>query len=242
VRITHAAVTHVDMLYAQGLHQNNKRHVQPPFILGTEFAGIVTSSSSSSSKFPVGSRVFGGGLGAFAEEICVDGDSGGLRKIPERWSNAEACAVGSSGAVSWGALMSVARLKAGETVLILGASGGLGVMAIQIAKAVGAKVIAVVGSPAKARVVKECGADEIVDYHSEDWEEEVRQLTNGEGVEVVYDGIGAVESSLKCLAYRGRVVVVGFAARGGNMEKVRVNRILLKSALVHGYVSSLPCS
>jgi NADPH:quinone reductase-like Zn-dependent oxidoreductase len=82
----------------------------------------------------------------------------------------------------------------------------------------------------------------VVDYHSPSWEDEVRKLANGgEGVDVVYDGIGAVESSLKCLRYRGRVVIVGFAARGGEMERVRANRILLKSALVHGYVSLLLC-
>ena len=184
--------------------------------------------------------MFGGGLGSFAHEICIDEEAGGLRKVPQQWSNAEACAVGSSGAVSWGALMSVAQLKAGESVLILGASGGLGVMAVQIAKAVGAKVVAVVGDEEKGRVVRECGADEVVDYHLPNWEEEVRRLTKGgQGVDVVYDGIGAVESSLKCLRYRGRVVIVGFAARGGEMERVRANRILLKSALVHGYVSLL---
>ncbi|KAF2709611.1 hypothetical protein K504DRAFT_406959 [Pleomassaria siparia CBS 279.74] len=233
VKITHAAVTHVDMLYAQGLHQNNRRHVQPPFILGTEYAGIVTSSPPTSA-FKPGTRVFGGSLGSFAEEICVD--EGDMRKVPDQWSNAEACAVGSSGAVSWGSLISVADLKAGETVLILGASGGLGVMAVQIAKAVGAKVIAVVGDKEKAAMIRDVGADEVVDYHDERWEEKVRSLTDdGEGVHVVYDAIGAVESSLKCLRYRGRVVVVGFAARGGKMEEIRTNRILLKSAMVHGY-------
>ncbi|KAI4617503.1 hypothetical protein J4E80_005706 [Alternaria sp. BMP 0032] len=157
VKITHAAVTHVDLLYAQGLHQNNRRHVQPPFVLGTEYAGVVTHSPPSSS-FPPGTRVFGGGLGAYAEQICVSEPS--IRRVPSQWTNAEACAVGASGAVSYGALISVAQLKAGETVLVLGASGGLGVMAVQIAKAVGARVIAVVGSEEKAEVVRSVGADE----------------------------------------------------------------------------------
>jgi len=138
--------------------------------------------------------------------------------------------------VSYGALVSVAQVKRGETVLVLGASGGLGVMAIQIAKGLGARVIGVVGGAEKADVVRGIGADGVVDYRERKWEDGVRALTkDGQGVDVVYDGIGAVESGLKCLRYRGRLVVVGFAARGGDVENVRANRILLKSAMVHGY-------
>jgi NADPH:quinone reductase-like Zn-dependent oxidoreductase len=232
IKITHAAITHVDLLYAQGLHQNNKRHVQPPFILGNEFSGIVTSSPPSSAFAP-GTKVFGGGLGSYAESICVPESS--VRRIPAQWSLAEACAVGASGAVSYGALVSVAQVKSGESVLVLGASGGLGVMAVQIAKALGARVVAVVGDEEKGEVVRGIGADCIVNYREGKWEDKVRELTKGEGVDVVYDGIGAVESGIKCLKYRGRLVVVGFAAREGSVESVRANRILLKSAMVHGY-------
>lgn len=236
IRITHAAVTHVDLLYAQDLHQNNKRHVQPPFILGTEFSGIVTAAPSTSA-FKPGARVFGSGLGSFAEEICVEEAS--VRHVPNQWTNAEACAVGASGAVSFGALVGITQVKAGETVLVLGASGGLGVLAIQIAKALGAKVVAVVGDAEKGEMARRIGADAVVNYHDAKWEEQVIDLTHEkQGVEVVFDAIGAVESGLKCMKYRGRLVVVGFAARGGKMESVRANRILLKSAMVHGYVSS----
>jgi NADPH:quinone reductase-like Zn-dependent oxidoreductase len=185
IKITHAAVTHVDQLYAQGLHQNNRRHVQPPFILGTEFAGIVIAAKSSSHLKP-GDRVFGGGLGSYAEEIVVEESS--VRKVPERWTLAQACAVGSSGSVSYGALISIANLKAGETALILGASGGLGVMAVQIAKAVGAEVIAVIGDEEKAQVVRSIGADHVVSYKESEWENQVKMKTkDGEGVHVVYD-------------------------------------------------------
>ena len=153
-------------------------------------------------------------------------------------TTARRCAVGASGAVSYGALHGVARLQAGESVCVLGASGGLGVMAVQIAKARGAHVIAVVGSDVKADVVRRCGADEVVLYTEPRWEDAVRDKSPGaHGVDVVYDAIGAVESGIKCLKYRGRLVIVGFAARGGKMENVRANRILLKSAMVHGYVS-----
>ncbi|KAF3046713.1 transcription elongation factor spt5 [Didymella keratinophila] len=233
IKTTHAAITHVDLLYAQGLHQNNRRHVQPPFILGTEFSGIITRADPAS-LFKPGTRVFGGGLGSFAEEICVDEAS--VRRVPQRWSNAEACAVGASGAVSYGALVGIAKVKRGETVLVLGASGGLGVMAVQIAKALGAKVIAVVGNAEKAEVARGIGANDVVDYHDKKWEDKVKELTpDKQGVDVVYDGIGAVESGIKCLKYRGRLVIVGFAARGGKMENIRANRILLKSVMVHGY-------
>jgi NADPH:quinone reductase-like Zn-dependent oxidoreductase len=226
-------VTHVDLLYAQGLHQNNRRHVKPPFILGNEFAGIVTSSPQSPA-FQPGTKVFGGGLGSYAESICVPESA--VRRVPEQWSLAEACAVGASGAVSYGALVSVAQIKRGESVLVLGASGGLGVMAVQIAKALGAKVIAVIGSEEKADVMRKIGADEILNYHDGEWEDRVKALTEGgEGVDVVYDGIGAVESGVRCLKYRGRLVIVGFAARDGNVENIRANRILLKSVMVHGY-------
>lgn len=211
--------------------------MKPPFILGTEFSGVVIESVANSSLKP-GNRVFGGGLGSYAEEICVSEES--INKVPEQWTNAEACAVGASGAVSYGALISVAQLKAGETVLVLGASGGLGVMAIQIAKAIGAKVVAVVGDEEKADMVHRIGADDVVNYHEEKWEDRVKSLTSdGEGVDVVYDGIGAVESGVKCLKYRGRLIIVGFAARGGNIENIRANRILLKSVMVHGYVRIL---
>ncbi|PSN70127.1 NAD(P)-binding protein [Corynespora cassiicola Philippines] len=231
VKITHAAITHVDMLYAQGLHQNNRRHMKPPFILGNEFAGVVLSSST---KFKAGTRVFGGSIGSYAEQICVHEDA--LRKVPDSWTNAEACAVGASGAISYAALTSITNLKAGQTLLVLGASGGLGVMAVQIAKAIGARVIATAGDEEKANVLRSIGADQVVDYKSPDWEKQVKSKTDGEeGVHVVYDGIGAVESGIKCLRYRGQLVIVGFAARGGEMESLTMNRVLLKGITLHGY-------
>lgn len=134
--------------------------------------------------------------------------------------------------------MDVGELKSGEWVCVFGASGGLGVMGVQIAKAVGARVVAVVGGEEKTGVVRAIGADAVVDYREEGWEERVREAAGGEGVHVVFDGIGAVESGVKCLRYRGRLVVVGFAARDGDVEKIRVNRVLLKGVKVIGYVSA----
>lgn len=111
-------------------------------------------------------------------------------------------------------------------------------MAVQIAKAVGARIVAVVSGTAKAKMLLDIGADAVVDHHEAKWEDKVRAHTaNGEGVDVVYDSIGAIESGIRCLKYRGRLVIVGFAARGGKMEEVRANRILLKGITVVGYVS-----
>lgn len=124
----------------------------------------------------------------------------------------------------------------GEWVLVTGASGGLGVMAVQIARAMGGRVIALVGSDAgKIRMLEGLGVETCVRYDVEKWEEEVMKVTSGAGVNLVYDAVGMVESALKCCAYNGRVVIVGFAGRHGDMEKVRANRMLLKSAAVMGY-------
>lgn len=165
-------------------------------------------------------------------------EEGSVKRVPGKWTNKEACAVGASGAVSYGALVAVAQVRKGETVLVLGAGGGLGVIAVQIAKALGAKVIGVVGDKEKAKVVRDLGADECMGYNLQGWEEKVKDVTKDrEGVDVVFDSVGAVESSIKCLRYGGRVVIVGFAGRGGKMENIRANRILLKGASVVGYVS-----
>jgi NADPH2:quinone reductase len=122
-------------------------------------------------------------------------------------------------------------------VLIHAAAGGLGLMAVQIAKAVGAKVIATAGSKEKLDVAKRFGADEVVNYDEGEWWKTVLELTRGEGVDIVYDSVGLVDKSLKCLKHKGRVLVVGFAGTEGNIEKIAMNRVLLKQAQVIGYVS-----
>ncbi|KAE9971362.1 hypothetical protein EG328_005723 [Venturia inaequalis] len=237
IKVTHISPNHVDLLYAQGLHQNNKRHAKPPFTLGTDFAGTVLSPGLSS--FSRGDAVYGSHFGAFCQYIIVDiskGEGGGIRRVPKSWSGREACAVGSSGATSLGCFLKAGGVKRGEWVLVTGATGGLGVMAVQIARALGGRVIALVGPESgKTRVLKSLGVEVCVRYDLPDWEEEVKKATGGEGVNLVYDAVGMVESSLKCCAYNGRVVIVGFAGRHGDIEKVRANRMLLKSASVMGY-------
>jgi NADPH2:quinone reductase len=141
--------------------------------------------------------------------------------------------------VSYGGLLLRGQLKNGETVLIHAAAGGLGLMAVQIAKAVGARVIATAGSKEKLEVAKRFGADDVVSYDDTDWWKQVLTLTNGEGVDVVYDSVGLVDKSLKCLKHKGRVLVIGFAGTEGAIEKIAMNRVLLKQAQIIGYVSSI---
>jgi NADPH2:quinone reductase len=136
-------------------------------------------------------------------------------------------------------LIRTAGVKAGQTVVVHAAAGGLGVVAVQIAHAVGAKVIGTVGSEEKADIVRKLGVLGVVRYDREGWEKEVLRLTNGAGVDSVYDTVGLVEKSIRCLKFGGTIVIAGFAGLGGKMEVLAMNRVLLKGARLLGYVSLL---
>lgn len=143
--------------------------------------------------------------------------------------------------MSYGALIPCGNLKKGQTVLVHAAAGGLGLAAVQIAKAVGARVIGTAGSQQKCQVARRYGADVCINYQEEsEWWNQVLSSTGGKGVDLVFDSVGLVDRSLKCLAHRGCILIVGFAGREGNMEKVQMNRILLKQAKIIGYVSDAP--
>jgi NADPH:quinone reductase len=203
--------------------------------LGLEFAGVVVSAPSSC-EFSTGDHVFGGGQGSFAEVISVKASN--LRKLPVRWNFTDAACLGATAPVSYGALISRGKLKKGETVLIHAAAGGLGLMAVQIARVVGARVIATASSEDKLAVARNYGAHECVNYtNSDDWWKEILVLTNDVGVDLVFDSVGLVDKSLKCLKHKGRILVVGFAGTEGMIEKIAMNRVLLKQAQIFGYVS-----
>ena len=209
--------------------------MRPPFILGLEFAGTVVSCSPSSALTP-GDRVFGGGLGGYAEFISVPENT--LQKTPPQWDDVSAAGLGATAPVSYGSLVLRGDLKEGETVLIHAAAGGLGLIAVQIAKAIGAKVIATASSKDKLDIARRFGADKCVNYTTNpEWGKEVTRLTGGEGVDVVYDSVGLVGESLKCLKWKGRILIIGFAGREGNLESVAMNKVLLKQAYLIGYVS-----
>ncbi|KPM44614.1 hypothetical protein AK830_g1929 [Neonectria ditissima] len=236
IQVIAAGVNFVDILYAQGRHQNNKSLVRPPFTLGLEFAGIVVSSPEASS-FKPGDAVFGDCPGSYCEFLVIPEASGSLQKIPASWSFTEAAALGATLPVSYGALVLRGGLKAGETVLVHSAAGGLGAMATQIAVAMGCRVLGTAGSAEKCTYAQGLGASLCVNYSQGNWWERILEETDGRGVDVVFDPVGLVDRSLKCLAHRGRVLVVGFAGRDGQMEKIAMNRLLLKQATLTGYVS-----
>lgn len=243
VRITHVALQQVDLLFSRGKHQeNNARlgHVHPPFVLGMEWAGVVESlplGNTSKHQLTVGDRVMGQCYGAFAEYLCCTPVSQ-ARKIAADMSSAAAATL-SGGLVSYAAVHEKAQVKAGDTVLVSGANGGLGVVACQIAKAIGARVIALVSTEDKAEYLrKHIDLDHVVAMGTDkEWIKTVNSITQGKGVNSVIDNIGMVEDGLRCVKFGGRIVVVGFAGRNGVMEKVPMNKILLKGAVVIGYVS-----
>jgi NADPH:quinone reductase-like Zn-dependent oxidoreductase len=246
IAITHSSLNHVDLLYSRGLHQNNASGlVKPPFNLGLEFSGVVVglptdAKAASKCGFAVGDRVWGGCVGSFAEYVSVPPSA--VRKVPEGTSLLDAAGLGAgSPTVSYGALVLCGGVKREDLVLVHAAAGGLGVPAVQIAHAKGAKVIATVGSDEKANVVRrELGQKVVgvVNYEVEGWEKEVVKIAKNmgkEGVDLVYDTVGLVLSSIRCVRFDGTIVIAGFAGRKGKMENVAMNRILLKNVRVLGY-------
>ncbi|KAJ1723546.1 hypothetical protein LPJ53_002115 [Coemansia erecta] len=227
VKIDSAGANFFDILLVQGKYQ-----IKPPFPFtpGAEFSGTVVRAPSSG-KFKSGDRVFGSNpTGAYAEYIAVP--QAQCFHIPQRLSFEQAAGLYITYPTSYAALKLRGRVQPGDWVLVHAAAGGVGIAAVQIARALGARVIAAVGSQGKFDVCREQGAEHCVNYREAEWVDEVMRVTEGRGVDVVFDPVGLVERSLKCVAWNGRIVVVGFAA--GAIEKVAVNRILLKNVEVTG--------
>ncbi|KAF9741094.1 zeta-crystallin [Paraphaeosphaeria minitans] len=241
VRITHCSPQHADILHAQGTHQNNNEKrgwCHPPFNLGYDFAGVVADVCPDAVEgddhgLKKGDRVFGARIGAFADYISVRAAT--VRKVPNGVSSEAACALAGQ-VVSYAAVVHVARVKEGETVLVSGASGGLGSACCAVAKAAGARVVALTGDEGKAELMRrDMGIDVAVMDEERYWIDEVKGLTEGRGVDVVLDNTGMVNRAIQCLAYECRIIVLGFAARKGKMEGVKMKRLLLKSVTVTGY-------
>ncbi|KAH8906195.1 NAD(P)-binding protein [Coniochaeta sp. PMI_546] len=255
IQIKSTALNYVDLLYARGQHQNNRTHVHPPFTLGLEFSGLVLSSPPSS-PWPPGTPVFGDSPGSFTTHLVLplgpNLSSSSVHRIPPGWTFRAAAGIPATLPVSYGALVLRAGLTEGETVLVHGAAGGLGVMAVQVALAAGAaRVFCTARGGRKCAVVAELGevhpsyAGRVRCFDTSssssstgggEWWEAVVAETGGRGVDVVFDSVGLVDRSLKCLAHRGRVLVVGFAGRDkDSMEGIKMNQVLLKQAQVIGY-------
>ncbi|MGH6961700.1 MAG: NADPH:quinone oxidoreductase family protein, partial [Dongiaceae bacterium] len=230
VRVHAAGVNFPDTLIVQGKYQFKPEF---PFAPGGELAGVVERVGAKVKNVKPGDRVIGfTGWGAFAEEVAADART--LVPMPEGLDFVTASAFVMTYGTSYHALKDRAGLKAGETLLVLGASGGVGLAAIEIGKALGAKVIAAASSAGKLAICREHGADELIDYTKEDLKERVKALTEGKGVNVVYDPVGGPysEAALRSIAWRGRLLVVGFA--NGEIPKIPLNLALLKGASIVG--------
>ena len=230
VTVKAASVNFPDVLIIQ-----NKYQYKPPlpFSPGSELAGVVKEAGAGVSAFRPGDRVIAfTTYGAFAEEVRTEASR--LVAIPEGMDDASAAAFLLTYATSDHALRDRGALRAGETLLVLGAAGGVGLAAVEIGKALGARVIACASSGEKLAVCASHGADATINYAAEDLRERVKALTDGRGVDVVYDPVGGAytEPAFRSLAWRGRLLVVGFAA--GEIPRLPLNLPLLKGAAVVG--------
>jgi NADPH2:quinone reductase len=213
----------------------NKYQVKPPlpFSPGCEAAGVVEQVHSSVALVRPGDRVMAiTGYGAFAEKVVVPADR--LVSIPAGMDDVTAGAFLFTYATSDHAVRDRGELRAGETLLVLGAAGGVGLAAVEIGKAVGATVIACASTDDKLAVCREHGADATISYATEDLRERIKQLTGDRGVDVVLDPVGGrfSEPALRSMAWRGRFVVVGFAA--GDIPRIPLNLTLLKGCSIVG--------
>jgi len=225
-----AGVNFPDTLIIEGKYQ-----FKPPFPFspGGEAAGVVTAVGEKVSHLTVGDRVMAlTGWGSFAEEVAVPGYN--VMPIPASMDFASAAAFGMTYGTSMHALKQRANLQPGETLLVLGASGGVGLAAVEIGKAMGAKVIAAASSAEKLEVAKAAGADELINYSESNLKDEVKRLTGGQGADVIYDPVGGdlFDAAIRSIAWNGRLLVVGFAS--GRIPELPVNLTLLKGAAVVG--------
>jgi NADPH2:quinone reductase len=225
-----ASVNFPDVLIIQDKYQ-----VKPPlpFSPGSEVAGVVSAVGTGVDGIAAGARVLAFTThGGFAEQVAVDRSR--VYRIPDRVEFASATALGLAYATSEHGLRDRAALAAGETLLVLGASGGVGLAAVEIGRILGARVIACASTDGKLAVCREHGADDTINYAAEDLRDRIKQLTGGRGVDVVYDPVGGAysEPALRSLAWRGRFLVVGFAA--GDIPRIPLNLLLLKGASIVG--------
>ena len=229
IAIKAAGVNFPDMLMIEGRYQ-----IKPPlpFIAGAECAGIITEIGENVTDYKCGDRVAClAGTGCFAQEIVAPLHS--LAPIPKTMSFEDAAGFIMVYATTYHALVQRAALKAGETLLVLGAAGGVGLAAVQIGKALGATVIACASNDEKLAICKANKADAVINYSHEDIKTRARELADG-GVDVVYDPIGGkfAEPAVRALNWGGRYLVIGFAA--GDIPRVPFNLMLLKSIDIRG--------
>ena len=230
VEVHAAALNFPDTLQIAGEYQ-----YQPPlpFSPGSEASGIIIELGPNIKGFEIGDRVMAiPGVGAMAEQVCVP--ASGLRKIPDSMNFKTASGFPMVYSTSYYALKQRANLKPGETLLVLGSSGGVGVTAVELGKLMGAQVIAGASSEEKLQFAKKARADFLVNYSDGDLKTKIKELTKGKGADVIYDPVGGdlFDQATRCINWNGRLLVVGFTSR--RIPEYKANLALLKGASMVG--------
>ena len=229
VDVRAVAVTFPDTLIIQDRYQFK---AAPPFIPGTEAAGVVSAVGAGVDDVSVGDDVVGWGFtGGFAERVAFPVTE--LRPMPRGLDYVEATGFGYAYGTSYYGLKFRGDLQPGETLLVLGAAGSLGLATIELGKLLGARVIAAASTPEKLALCRERGADETINYDLEDLKSRAKELTGGEGVDVVFDSVGGdyAEAAYRVMNWRGRYLVVGFTA---GIPRIPLNLSLLKGSSIVG--------
>src|SRR4051794_10392142 len=224
------AINFPDVLMIQDLYQ-----FKPPlpFSPGGEVAGVVSAIGEGVDGFTIGQEVFSGvGSGGLREKLAIK--ASGAIPVPRGLSLPQAASILNAYGTSWHALRDRANLQPGETLAVLGAAGGVGLAAVELGAMMGATVIAAASTQEKLDLCRRQGATHTIDYTSEDLRERLKEITGGQGVDVVYDAVGAPypEPALRSMAWDGRFLVIGFAA--GDIPKIPLNLPLLKGCSVVG--------
>jgi NADPH2:quinone reductase len=229
VEVKAAALNFPDLLMIQGLYQERP---PLPFVVGTEMAGAVAAVGEGVGHVAVGDRVVAACGRALAERVVVKAPL--VIPAPRALDFTAASGICITYFTTMYALKQRAQLQAGETLLVLGAAGGVGTTAVELGKQMGATVIAAASSDAKLDLTRRLGADHVVNYATQDLRERVKEITGGKGVDVVYDPVGGslAEPALRSMAWRGRYLVIGFA--GGDIPRIPLNLPLLKGCSIVG--------
>ncbi|MAI02483.1 MAG: NADPH:quinone oxidoreductase [Rickettsiales bacterium] len=230
VEVHAAGVNFPDVLIVQGKYQ-----YKPPFPFspGSEVSGIISEVGSNVKSLNIGDRIMAvTGHGAFAEEICISENK--VTKIPEEMDFITAASMSLTYGTSAYALYQRANIQENDIILIHGATGGVGITALEISKATGAKVIATASTDEKLKVAKEYGADYCINYSQNEFKEKVKEITNGKGANIIYDPVGGdvFNQSLRCIAWDGRILIIGFAS--GTIASAPTNLPLLKNCSIVG--------
>jgi NADPH:quinone reductase-like Zn-dependent oxidoreductase/acyl dehydratase len=230
ISVRACGVNFPDILIIQGKYQFKPKL---PFAPGGEVSGVIIALGKNVTQFSIGTRVLAlCGWGGFAEQVAVDANR--VFPIPDQMDWIMSAGTLYNYGTSYYALKQKAEIKPGETILILGAAGGVGLAAVELAKQMGAFVIACASTEDKLNICKSKGADFTINYKEEDLKEKIREITNNKGVDIVYDPVGGVfaEPALRSMAWKGRYLVVGFAS--GSIPNIPLNLALLKGCSIIG--------